>query len=130
MEMIIYVSRVVGICFASLAYDLKYWNLPCDHVIENDTSELNEMKEIVLQALDNFGQARQWYHKEMRPAFWSILLLIEKRHFVRSVTSLLLKTRKYYLQRNAFTLKEIFSIKDFKHVLTIIIRNALRKRSS
>jgi hypothetical protein len=130
MEMIIYVSRIVGICFASLVYDLKYWKLPCDHIIENDTSDLNEMKEIALQSLDNFGQAHQRYHKEMRPAFWSILLLIKKEHFVKSVIGLVVKTRKYYFQRNAFTLKEVLSFKDLKKVLIIIIRNALRKKLS
>jgi hypothetical protein len=88
------------------------------------------MKEIALQSLDNFGQAHQRYHKEMRPAFWSILLLIKKEHFVKSVIGLVVKTRKYYFQRNAFTLKEVLSFKDLKKVLIIIIRNALRKKLS
>jgi hypothetical protein len=130
LDMVLYVSRVVGICFASMVYDLKYFNLPYEHIIENDTSDVDEMKEIALQALDNFGQAHQLHHKVMRPAFWGILFLIEKRHFVKSIISLLLKTRQYYLQRNAFTLKEFLSFKDFKQVITIISRNAFRKRSS
>ena len=127
LNMVLYISRVIGICFASLAYDLKYWNLPTDHIIENDTVDLEEMKAVALNALGNFESAQKRYHKEIRPAFWGCLFLIDRKNFVKGVLTFFRKTLRLYFQRNKFTVKEILSFPDLLYVLSAIGKRTLRK---
>lgn len=127
LNMVLYVSRVIGICFASLVYDLKYWNLPIEHIIENDTIDLMEMKTVALSALGDFENAHKKYHKDLRPAFWGCLFLIDRRHLIKGISAFFGTTLRLYFQRNKFTMKEIISFHDLAQVMSVIWQKSFKK---
>jgi hypothetical protein len=78
LPMVLFLNpRVLGASFASVAYDFEHWGLPTGQIIENDSGDVETMTSIVLAALDDFGQARQRYHRRFHPGFWDFLLFLE-----------------------------------------------------
>ena len=53
--------------FASMVYDLSYWNLPTNHILETDAKEIELMEKIVLDAIIDFDIAKNNYSVVFKP---------------------------------------------------------------
>jgi len=111
-----FLSRNLGACFASVVYDFSFWKLPTAHIIENTTTDIHAMEQIVLSALDNFEQAKKRYHQSLRPVFWSWLCCVDHRRGFRGmITSY--KTLFLYIRRNGLSVLDVLDVVSLYRVV-------------
>ena len=110
-----FISRNLGACFASVAYDFKHWGLSTDHIIESTVTDIASMEQIVVSALENFEQAKGKYHQQLRPIFWSWLCCVDHRRGVLGVLKSY-QTLFYYIRRNGLAVMDVLDLVSLFHV--------------
>ena len=104
--------------FASLAYDLAYWDLPTNHVLETDASEIGAMQNIILDAIVDFDAAKKKFNVEFKPKLL---------HLAKAVKYLLSKHRLNGVSKSIFCIGNFFkrnkleSIKVFNLFYLIVL---------
>lgn len=116
-----FLSRNLAAGFASVAYDFEHWGLSTRHIIENTTTDLNRMENIVLFALEHFQTAKIKYHQSLRPIFWSWLCCVDHRKGFRGIVKSY-QTMFFYIRRNGVSLRDILDIISLVRVIRIAYR--------
>ena len=124
-----FISRVIGVGFASVAYDFKHWGFPTEHIIENTSCDDDKMLEIVLSALDDFPAAREKYHQTLRPVFWGWLLFIDYRKSWRGILASY-RTLRNYISRNGLRVSDVFDFLSFWRVARMAYHFCVRRGKS
>jgi hypothetical protein len=113
-----FLSRNLAACFASVAYDFKYWGLSTEHIIENTTQDINVMESIVATALENFDEARRKYHQLLRPIFWSWLCCVDHRKGLWGILKSY-QTMFLYIRRNGTSVRDLFDVLSLFRVIRV-----------
>jgi hypothetical protein len=116
LQTVLFISRNLAAAFSSMVYDFKYWGLPADHIIENATTRVDCMVNIVCSALEDFEGTRRKYHQDLTPIFWSWLCCVDHRKGLYGIIRSY-RTMIFYIQRNGLSIKDLF---DFKSLFWVI----------
>jgi hypothetical protein len=116
-----FVSRSLCSGFASVAYDFSYWGLSNDHIIENKTTDRDEMATIVLAALEDFKTAKKAYHQLLRPIFWGWLCCVDYRRGFSGIMGSW-RTMLFYIKRNGLRLSDLLDVCSFVRVLKVALK--------
>jgi hypothetical protein len=113
-----FLSRNLAACFASVAYDFKYWGLPTEHIIESTTRDVTVMEGLVTTALENFDEARKKYNQRLRPIFWSWLCCVDHRKGFRGIWKSY-QTMFLFIKRNGVSARDIFDVLALFRVIRV-----------
>lgn len=122
-----FLSRTLATGFASVAYDFKHWGLSTEHIIENTTTDLNYMENIVLSALENFQTAKIKYHQSLRPIFWSWLCCVDHRKGFHGIARSY-QTMFRYVNRNGLYMSDVFDLRSLWKVVKVAVTVLLKKQ--
>jgi hypothetical protein len=122
-----FLSRNLAACFASVAYDFKYWGLSTVHIIENTTQDIHVMESIVTTALENFDEARKKYHQLLRPIFWSWLCCVDHRKGSRGIWTSY-QTMLFFIKRNGVSVRDVFDLLSLFRVIRVAYRVFFSKK--
>ena len=93
--------------FASLAYDLAYWDLPTNHILETDASELGMMQNIVIDSIIDFDSAKKKYNIEFKPKLL---------HLAKAVKYILSKDKLNGVRKSFFCIGVYFKRNKYKSI--------------
>ena len=105
-------NSVIPFQFASVKYDFKYWGLNCDHVIESTQQDLQLLKEIVANAINNFKQAKSKYDEDLVPKV-EILINFLKRYFSHRKSGFAVSVILNFTRRNKLSFADYLKIVGF-----------------
>jgi len=91
-----------------MVYDLNYFGLAAEHILESGCDDHNRMLQIINHALNDFASARNTYHEIFKPSFWDCLYFIDYRNICK--VALFYKTVLNYRTRNRFGWRDYLNL--------------------
>ncbi len=110
--------------FASVAYDFAHWGLATDAILENDGETVDAMMAVVLDALADFGAARERHHRQFKPAFWDFLCFCDYHSLCGFAR--LPGTFRLFMRRNRFLWRDALHLGSLRRVAVYVLGSTRR----